>query len=309
MTITIEHPLHPEALDPNRRGVLGDAQRQAFRRLSWDRRKNELTAAGFLTAGSLVVAIYGSASAFDGQRVLVSVVGLAIAAFLIVRAIVGSDALTRDLRAGEVRSVEGAIAKSYLSGGRTRSTYFLDVGNRRFVVASGTYEAAPDAGHVRAYYLPRSGKLVNLERLPGAPPQRGADLPGALRSLGVAALRAPTRTGRNEARAELAELRDALFAPPAHDQAPPRARDPRPLAQAIAGTWSNGLATVTFSPDGSLAMSLAGRPQHGHWWVDANERLHADVPGVPPAADAWVTGDQLTIAVDGQGLVFQRTTG
>ncbi len=232
MTVTIEHPLRPDAVEANRRGLLGDAQRQAFRRMSWDRRKNELTVAGFLTAGAVVVALYAAPSAFHGQRVLVSVIGLAIAAFLVVRAIVGSDALTRDLRSGEVRSVDGAIGKSHLSGGRARGAYFLDVGGRRFGVATSTYEAAPDAGYVRAYYLPRSRKIVNLERLPSAPLDHGGDLRAALHTLGAAALHAPAGTARDEARAELAGIRDALQPSFTHDQGPPSgARDPRPRAQ------------------------------------------------------------------------------
>jgi hypothetical protein len=36
-------------------------------------------------------------------------------------------------------------------------------------VFPATYDAAPDAGVVRLYYLPRSRRVVNLERLPNAP--------------------------------------------------------------------------------------------------------------------------------------------
>src|SRR5437764_201795 len=84
--------------------------------------------------------------------------GLAIA-FLI---LVVPDPLAGDARAGRVEHREGAIGKRRVGNGRARSSYFLVVGDRRFRVARSTYEAAPDAGYVRIYYLPRSRKLVNL---------------------------------------------------------------------------------------------------------------------------------------------------
>jgi hypothetical protein len=311
MPVTRFNPFPPEALEANRRGELSEAQRRGFGALSGSQRRSALSSAAFLFAGALVVVFFASPTASPLLRTLVPLLCLAIAAFLVVRSLTGGDALTRDLSESQVQSVEGAIGKRRGGGGgRTVTVYFLDVGDTSFKVTTGPYQAAPEAGIVRLYFLPRSRKVVNLERLPNAAPP-GEISPRGLESLGEA-LRSPSRRERNEAHAGIASVGDVLKASfaPAQAAAPPaQARDPRPLGKAIVGTWSNVLMKVTFSADGRVTTHMMGRERTGHWSVDATGRLRADITGREETADAWVAGDQLTITAEAGGLTFTRDSG
>ena len=304
-----------EALDANRRGQLTDAQLRGFRKLAWNNRRSALSSAGFLVAGAVLVGFFASPSASPTLRLLIPLICLVIAGFLVLRAISGSDALTRDLRQREVQFAEGAIGKRRIGGGRAADTYFLDVGDERFKAAPATYRAAPDAGYVRLFFLPRSRKIVNLELLPnpalesGATPDRvlrGVTPESILRTFS-ASVYSHNRRETNEARATFAALSDAFDSLVTQSPATPvGARDPRPLDEAIVGTWSNGFMTLAFLPDGSVTADTLGRRERGRWSVDSNGRLRADVMGRQQAAEAWVAGDRLTISADGQGLTFTR---
>src|SRR5690348_11198479 len=158
-----------DALETNRSGGLSDKQLRGFRALSWSNRRSALGSAGLFLIGAAGFAFLASPAAPVLARTGFTAACLVFAAFFALRAIAGNDALTGDLRNVQVLSAEGAIGKQRYSGGRTRGTYWLYVGDQRFKVSGGTYQAAPDAGLVRLYYLARSRKIVNLERLPNAP--------------------------------------------------------------------------------------------------------------------------------------------
>jgi hypothetical protein len=131
-------------------------------------------------------------------RPVVLTVCLLTGAILLWRALIGGDRFTTDVRRGEVASVDGALRKravhlSAAQGASPRPEYYFDVaGLTSQVMWESAFEAAPRAGYVRVFYLPRSHKAVNLERLPdprpGRPPLRrcrnrlkapcGADIPG-----------------------------------------------------------------------------------------------------------------------------------
>jgi hypothetical protein len=158
---------------------------------------------------------------------------------------------------------------------------------------------------VRLYFLPRSKKIVNLERTGPPPPTE----PVALNELGSLAAASMSRDRRKayEARAVMAGIDEAMQA--AHtpaSTASPHARDPRPLADAIVGTWTNVLMTVTFAADGTVSALMAGRKMNGHWSVDDGGRLRSDVTGSTETADASIDGNQLTIMVHDEGLTFTR---
>jgi hypothetical protein len=243
---------------------------------------------------------------------LVTVVCLAIAAVLVVRAILGSDALTRDVRHAQVQLVEGAIGKRRFgsSGGPLATSYFLDVGDRSFNVGRDTYQAAPDAGIVRLYFLPRSRKVVNLERLPNAPLPNASTSGDVLQSL-ADAMRSPSRQRVNEAHAGIAAVGDALESTFAQMSAAATSdvRDPRPLGEVIVGTWSSGLMTVTFSAGGQVTIQMLGTKRAGHWSIDSAGRLRADITGKLETTDARVAGNQLTIAAGGADLTLTRESG
>ena len=304
----------PDALEANRHGELTDAQRRGLGNLARSNRKSQLQFAGIALVIAVLVGGFASSTAPIMTRAHITIIALAVAAVLVVRSVTGADALTRDLRNVQVQSVEGAIGKRRIGNGRARSTYFLDVGDQHFSVARDTHDFAPDAGYVRLYYLPLSRKLVNLERLAdpryqNASPQdlaRDIKSPDMLHTLG-AAVHSHTLREQNEARATVAAMGEAMqaaFGP--HPPPPPSARDPRPLGQAIIGTWTNGLMTIRFSPDGRVTADVMGRAQEGHWSVDASGRLLADVMGRQQAGEAWVSGNQLTISADGQGFTLTR---
>ena len=168
-------------------------------------------------------------------RVLIPLVCLAVAAFLVLRAVGGADALSHDLKVGRVQFAEGAIGKSSQSVDEGNDICSLDVGDSRFNVMPMTYDAAPDAGYVRLYFLPTSRIVVNLERLPDPPVEIGAAARDIVQALGAAA-RFHDRRMLNEARASMAGLGNAMKAGFAQPLTPPAdTQDPRPLGKAILG--------------------------------------------------------------------------
>jgi hypothetical protein len=295
-------PLSADALDANRRGELSADQRRGFDNLAASQRRSALSAAAMLFAGALLVALFGSPDAF-ASRMIASSIAATIAAVVFLRAVTGADALTRDVKSGQVLSTEGAIGRHSISG--RISTRFLDVGDSRFKVGRSTYAAAQEAGFARVYYLPHSRKVVNIERLPDAP------LPSSLTPRDIvekvgAGLFGPTRRARNEARAEVAAVGNALNASLTTGEAPMPPSEAASLAEAIVGTWGNQLITATFSADGHVSLRMFGTSREGRWSVDAEGRLATDVLGHEGAADARIVGDTLTVAVDGQGMTFSR---
>jgi hypothetical protein len=291
-------------LDANKIGDLSDEQRRNLGALSRYRRRNLATIALFLLAGAAILMFAPNPRASLVQRELIAAGLAAIAAFLVVRAVTGSDALTRDLHESRVESVEGAIGKRYRSGGRTQGTYYLEVGDRSFTVSQSRYHEAPDAGWIRAYYLPLSKLIVNLEPIPNASPKPDMTKDGILHALG--ATLSGNRREANEARAGIASVGETLKA--AFDGSPPpaAARDPRPLEQAILGTWTNPLIRVTFSEDGLATARMFGGDKNGRWSVDPDGKLRAGIMGHEQSVDAWVAGDTLTVVAEGRTITFTR---
>jgi hypothetical protein len=307
MTVNAPNPFPADALEANRRGQLTNAQLQGLRHLAQSRRRSGVRIAAVLVVVAVLIGLYASPSTSHAARVLIPLACFAIAAFLVMRFVSGADALTRDLRRGKVQCVEGAIGKSRVSDHGHEALHYLEVGDTRFSASHAAYEGAPDAGYVRLYFLPLSRRVVSVERLPDSPLQADISLQSVAQSLG-ASLGARSRRERNEARANLAGISNAVEAAFAAPNPPPapEARDPRPLAQAILGTWSNGLVTVTFSADGQASTQMMGRDRPGYWSIDADGRLHADVAGQQIVAEAWVSGDQLSVLAEGRGLTLSR---
>jgi hypothetical protein len=123
------------------------------------------------------------------------------------------------------------------------------------------------------------------------------------------AVLSPNRERQNEERAELAAMGSAIESRMSAAATPPPAgmRDPRPLAEAILGTWRGALASVTFVPDGTVVATLpGGRQERGRWSVGSDGKLRSNATGTDQAAEAWVAGDTLTISDGANGLAFQR---
>jgi hypothetical protein len=305
-------PFPAADLATNRGGGLSDAQRKRLRGLARAGRKDEFI--GALFCGALgAVLLSGVGPATSGlARPLIGVAFLAVAVVLL-RVAVSGDAMTRDLRSGRVVRVEGAIGKHSVEveGSHNRWTdYFIEVAGNSYSVDATAYRTAPEVGIVALYVLPRSGVILNLERLPDRPLPAGATAsPAAAVGAAITSIlsRDPTRAA--EARAELAAIGSAVKAEHVGAATPPPAgeRDPRPLAEAILGTWQTGPISMAFMPDGTMVATLpGGRRRDGRWSIGSDGRLHANASGRDEVNDAWVAGDTLTISQDGQGMAYRR---
>jgi len=311
MPISPADPFPTDALEANRSGHLTTEQRDRLRPLARYARQSAFIIAVVLVVASAMVWSDRQLALPEVLRMPLAGVCLVLAAFLLVRAVIGGDALSRDLRHMNVRSAEGPIGK-HTRGSQGRSTtrsYWFDVGDGTFRVRSrASYDAAPDAGMVRVYFLPRSRRVVNLERLPDVAFAPGTTAKEVVASLG-AAVRSRSRREVNEIRAKMAPVMDAGRAALDAPATPPPlgARDQRPLEQAIVGTWRSAILTVAFDPDGSVsATMLGGMERRGRWSIDRRGRLVSDVMGHEGAAEAWIVADELTIVADGTALTFTR---
>jgi hypothetical protein len=303
-----------DALATNQAGRLTDQQRQAYRGQDRSFRKSELTGAiGAIVFGLLFLTAAGP-NPNAWLRPVLAVVAFVIAGFLLFRTTIASDSLSRDLSRGVVASVDGAILKNVRSsGGRSSSSsYYIHVAGKNFDVPHSVYQAAPEAGIVRVYFLPRSKTMVNLEQLPDRPLPAGvASSPTEVVQALATGLRSHDLTQEAEAMAQMATLKKSIdqaaavaaIAPPAGEL------DPRPLAEAIVGTWQTGPISVTFAADGTMTTTLpTGQGQPGHWSVDSGGQLHAQFGGRDQVGEAWVAGDTLTIEEGGEVRQFQRAS-
>ncbi len=81
---------------------------------------------------------------------------------------------------------------------------------------------------------------------------------------------------------------------------------PRPLAEAIIGSWRNHFAKATFTSNGRVTASVMGRHSAGQWSVDTEGRLHAEIAGRTEIAQASVSGDELRITLTGRVVTLSR---
>ncbi len=300
-------PFPASALDANRANRLSAEQRTWLRSMAGNSRRNSMSIA--FVAGVLAVILLFFADRGGVERILFGVGLLIVAAFFFVRGFMGIDALDRDLREGYVESVEGAITKrTVTTHGRTSSstTHYIDVEHKAMVAFRDQYEAAPDAGYVRVYYVPHSMRVVNLERLPDRPGDaESVKSPEEALKLAAKSIFNFDEVKGAEARAQLAAVGNAMRAGP---RPPDSQLDPRPLAEAILGRWTNGMITLEFKSDGTVALQLPrGTDRHAHWSVDAQGHLVADVMGEgQQTSEAWIAGDQLSIKQGAEGIVLKR---
>ncbi|HEX7498490.1 MAG TPA: hypothetical protein VF344_08505 [Candidatus Limnocylindrales bacterium] len=300
-------------LETNRSGRLTDAQLTKYKSLARAGRRDELFGAVFCVAMAVLLLAPAGPSPNVWARPLGAAVFILVG-LLLFRTSTTGDSLTQDMRSGRVEMVEGAIGKHKYEREGSHTTWtdhYLDVAGRSFEVDSTAFLAAPDVGYVRLYVLPRSHVIVNLERMPDRPLPTGATTSTAtIVADAITAARSHDTVKAAEARAELDAIGNALQAERSSAATPPPAdqRDPRPLAEAIVGTWQTGPMSISFLPDGTMVVRLpGGRERHERWSVGADGRLHASGDGRDTATDAWVAGDALTISENGQGMVYRRT--
>jgi len=300
-------PPTTDAVAENRAGRLTPVQRDNLRATSRGWRKAELQFAGIFTVIGLLVWFGDGPAKYGLIKPLLGIGFLILAGTLLVVSFLGADPVTRDLRDGRVRATEGAIRKwTQTTHGRGSSTtsYYAEAGNVMVETGGASYHALPEAGIVRLFYLPHSRRLVNFERLADRPLPDGAltDRGRLLRDMVGSVL------GDADARAEVAAMAHVVQGEVQGSPARPPAAETVPLQGALPGTWSNPILTLTFAADGTVAAAARGGIKRaGHWSVDSGGRLVSDVMGQEAAVDAWISGDQLTIAMDGQAVKLHRS--
>jgi hypothetical protein len=297
------------ALAENRSGHLTSEQAARFQRMVSGRRQGMRgLALPFAAIGALLLFMSGP-EANAVTRHLTGLGFLAAAAALILVA-PAFDPLAFDVRENRVATVEGAIGKRRVQtmGHTGTARYYLIVGRRQLRTSRSACEAAPEAGYVRAYFLPRTRKLVNLERLPNRPLPNGPDearemLGGMARAL-VSGDRAAFAEARANAAGVFDAAQDAIRQP---SDAMSRGAEGNLGREALVGKWTHPLVTVTLAEDGTATVTtMMGVTQAGHWLVDGHGRLLTDVTGTMAPTQAALDGGRLTIQLEGQRLTFTR---
>jgi len=297
-----------EALAENRSGRLTDDQARRFQRMVSGRRKSTCALAMPVGAIGVLLLILNGPAATVVKRTLAGW-GFVTAAAMILAA-PAFDPLAADVRGGRVENVQGAVGKRRVqSTARTGFTrYYLNVAGRQFQTYSSAYDAAPDAGYVRAYYLPHTRRLVNLERLPNPPLPSGPDEARDMFAKMARAFVTRDPVAFAESRANAAGLIDAareLAVEPS--DAPSGHLAGGLVRQALVGTWTHPLVTVTLAQDGTATVTtMMGATQSGHWSVDGHGRLLTDATGAMEPTDAALDDGRLTIQLEGRRLTFTR---
>jgi hypothetical protein len=315
MAKTPSEPFPSDAFEVNRAGRMTGEQHRRMRLAMWRTRIN------WVLMAILAIAL-AAALVWQGRTDRYAIVYYLVASMFIVGsfaifyfALFHRDDFAKDLRSGAIETVEGAIGKhmrKLTQGNDSMNNYFLEVDGRTFEVDKTGYDASPEAGWVRAYVLPTCQRVVNLEILPDRQVEGGlsSDAARAMANARlIAAIEAKDLKAVNEARAGIAAMTNLMAAELTRAIVPPAPEklDPRPLVEAIVGTWTMGPVSITFRTDGSMASTLpGGRKQVGKWSVDKHGRLLSSATGEKVGADAWVAEDVLTIADGERGLTFKR---
>ena len=296
-----------DALAENRRGHLTGDQARRFQLMVKGRRNSVRGVALPFGAIAALLLLWTGPAATAAKRHLAGLGFLAAAVVLLIAP--AFDPLAADVRDARVETVEGAIGKrrvqSQSKTGMTR--YYLVIAGRQLRTYLSAYESAPDAGYVRAYYLPRTRKLVNLERLPNPPlpssPDEARDMIGGI----ARTLFSTDRVASAEARAKASGLIDDVKSVIESSDSPTAPAAGGLVRQALVGTWTHPLVTVTLADDGiATVITVMGARQAGRWSVDSQGRLLTNVTGTMEPADAALDGDHLTIQLEGRRLTFTR---
>lgn len=224
-----------------------------------------------------------------------------------------------DVKAGRVESIDGAVTKKTepLGFGEAQpgTQYVIRVADRergvkRFNAIGELWDLVPEAGFVRLYYLPRSRWAVNFEAIdPPTDAPAAEATPEGLRSAAAAftaARGSGDRVGQAEAFAAVHSIEEQVTG--SATGADGAAQEDAPLEQAIVGAWRSPLMRLGLElrADGTLVGELPDGSRHDGRWSLEGSRLSAELPGTPIEADAAVSGDRLTLTMDGQSLAFER---
>ncbi len=220
------------------------------------------------------------------------------------------DPLAADVRDRRVETVEGAIGKRRVQSSPARANftrYYLNIAGRQLRTYRSAYDEAPDAGYVRAYYLPRTRRLVNLERLANPPLPSNPDEARAMFGRIAAAVVSLDPVASAEARASAAGLIDAGRSIIEASDSPDGPAAGGLARSSLVGKWTHPLVTITLTEDGTATVTtIMGARQAGHWSVDSQGRLLTDATGTMEPMDAVLDGDRLTVRLEGRRLTLTR---
>jgi hypothetical protein len=168
-----------------------------------------------------------------------------------------------------------------LSAG-ARYNYFLHVGSRRLSVGQPAYDAAPEIGIVRAYLLPGSDRIVNLERIADAAPT-------PIEARAAAALR---------------ERFDAIPEGKPPSFAKKSGTTTATLRAALLGRWqAQGMPLcLEFRSNGTVVGGEAGGREEKRWEVVDSDCIRID--GEEQRVD--IRGDEFTLVTRGPTIRFRR---
>lgn len=163
------------ALEANRAGWLTPEQTEALGKAAQRIRIIAiLVGLAFLAAGVLawVLPLLGMGLFSDQTtRLIWSLAAIGVGLYLLVRAF-RPVPLQRDIQAGRVMAITGSgiryrrvVTRSGESGQSTSITYYYIVAGEQFQVSERAYAALVEGLTYRAYYLPSSKRLVNIEPL------------------------------------------------------------------------------------------------------------------------------------------------
>lgn len=183
---------------------------------------------------------------------------------------------------------------------------YLYVAGMRLACGRTADDAAPQAGTVRAYYMPRSCHLVNLERLVDRPLPAGTlDHPVEAVGQAFSALKSEDRTQQAEAMAAVEAIKDAIFGEASTPLIGTAAS--LPLAADIVGNWHSPVMNVVFSANGTVTAKTAdGMALAGRWSIAGDGKLRLAGMGEDMEADASVVGDVLSVVMEGNRLNLGR---
>jgi hypothetical protein len=155
--------LDPRSLDANRKGRL--TLLQAIKLMGWVLFGAFIFLPGAAMFGWFIYSLIAHKFNGIGSIIFGAIFNVGFAALLMWFGYLVGGKLLIDMLLGPVRQIEGSGMKySASSTGSRGANLYYSVGQLTFQIPSyGTYKALHDANVVRAYYLPRSKTLVNLE--------------------------------------------------------------------------------------------------------------------------------------------------
>jgi hypothetical protein len=174
MSWTARSPFSAAALPDNRERRLTAAQVARLQQLAASDQWSKLLIGGaVLVVSVLIPALMDLPSILPW---LVPIGGGLFGVSLLLLATPWANPLRRDLRAPRLGFLDGEVSKSVVtdsSESNSAPTYRLQIGGRRLELTADEYEAAPSAGVFRAYVLPHSRHVVNMEPTDARTPPPG----------------------------------------------------------------------------------------------------------------------------------------